>query len=102
MSLPLALVLSSGLWSLPDGPPERQAADDMPPPSMELLEFMALFETEDGEWMDPDDIPVPMGDQLRGSEPALPSTDSRAAPRDRLDLDGGNKDAGPGGQRHGV
>jgi hypothetical protein len=39
-----------------------EADDDMSMPSMELLEFLGEWETEDGDWIDPvllDEIPLP-------------------------------------------
>jgi len=39
-----------------------EADDDTSMPSMELLEFLGEWETEDGDWIDPvllDEIPLP-------------------------------------------
>ena len=39
------------------------------PPSMELLEFLAEFETEDGEWIDPQELEQM---NLPGETPSAP------------------------------
>ena len=46
----LALLILGALYATP------AHCTDEEPPAMELLEFLAEFETEDGEWVDPTDL----------------------------------------------
>lgn len=51
----LTLILSVVPGRSEDNPPAKDEAVDMAPtsPSIELLEFLGAWETDDGEWVDP-------------------------------------------------
>ncbi len=60
---------------------DQQAGADDPPPSMALLEFVALFETSDGKWMDLTEIPEQLDQEIAPMVPdKAPSEDSQSAP----------------------
>ncbi|MEM7706498.1 MAG: hypothetical protein AAF358_13135 [Pseudomonadota bacterium] len=81
-----SLPLTPAAAQTPDGTAEAQtpaaaAGDDEPPPSMALLEFVALFETEDGQWMDPEAIPLTLDvDDTSDGPTAAPPTRQERAP----------------------
>ena len=53
--------------------------EDAPPPSQELLEFIASFQTADGEWMDP--LSLPDGEQDKSEdEPEKDKLDDQDPP----------------------
>jgi hypothetical protein len=50
----LGLLSSPALAQEPDQ--NREATEEMEMPSLELLEFLGDWETEDGEWIDPEEL----------------------------------------------
>ncbi|MFK7956612.1 MAG: hypothetical protein AB8B96_10980 [Lysobacterales bacterium] len=60
---------------------------DEPPPSMALLEFVALFETDDGKWMDLTEIPEQLDQDLAPVVPQkAPSEETEfATPASEID-----------------
>lgn len=67
--------LCAGLVIMVTATPNLMAAEEMvEPPSMELLEFLLEWETEDGQWVDPAELESP-GWQETGTE-APPVTGS--------------------------
>ncbi len=71
----LAPLLLVALLAAPRPGPE----EDAPPPNRELLEFIASFQTADGEWIDPLSLPETQQDQSEDeSEEDLP--DDQDAP----------------------
>ena len=51
----LTLILSAAPGRCEENPPAKDDAVDVAPalPSIELLEFVGAWETDDGEWVDP-------------------------------------------------
>ncbi len=90
--LPLAPAVAQTPAESADPPSTEAVGDDEPPPSMALLEFVALFETEDGQWMDPEAIPLTLdADETAadddGASAAPPTRRERApTPPDRREL----------------
>ncbi len=64
------------------------ADDDAPPPSKALLEFVASFQSVDGEWLDPMSLPEQSGsDQAKDEQDDEQAKDKSADRRDHRDDD---------------
>lgn len=55
-SLVLILLMASSVWGADQDGSDGQT--EMPPP-LELLEFLGQWETDDGEWIDPQELEDP-------------------------------------------
>ena len=71
--IPLVLLVAV-LGAARPGPEE-----DAPPPNRELLEFIASFQTADGEWIDPLSLPETTKDESE-DENQEDSSDDQDAP----------------------
>ena len=66
----ITLFSASSSWCDDSAPPETEVvAEDTDMPSMEFVEFLGSWETDDGEWVDPTQFEdLPTADQESSNE----------------------------------